>query len=120
MTNIVLFRLTEDQSLWIADLEAGTVERAEALDTNVGAQDPQGIDLAIAASARSDAASHYMFPSRGPKTDGVDFAHVATARSDAASHYMYPSHEPRLEGVASAHAAKVRPGAASHFLYPSH
>jgi hypothetical protein len=123
MKNIVIFRLSEDDSTWIADLDAGTVERADDFDMDTedtGVPQAQGVDVAIAAKARPDAASHFLYPSHGPQLEGVASAHAAKARPDAASHFLYPSHGPQLEGVASAKAAKVRPDAASHFLYPSH
>ncbi len=91
MKNIVVFRLSSDQSTWIADLEAGTVERADAFAPDGDQPQVQGVDLAIATTARADAASHQYFPSRAPHVDGVDFAHAAEARSDAASHQYFPS-----------------------------
>jgi hypothetical protein len=66
MKNIVLFRLTGDDAVWLADLDAGTVERADAsaVDAAGGAQQIQGIDFALAAQSRQSAASHQFFPSR--------------------------------------------------------
>jgi len=65
MKNIVLFRLRGDDSVWLADLEAGTVERTDtSIETASDAPQFEGIDYAIAAQARSGAASHQMFPSR--------------------------------------------------------
>jgi len=66
MKNIVLFRLQDDDQVWMADLEAGTVERTDS-DTAIGAGDApfvKGIDFALAAKARPAAASHFFFPSR--------------------------------------------------------
>ena len=82
MTNIVLFRLAGDGSTWIADLEAGTVERADDFDIE---QESGGVDYAVAATARSDAASHNLY------RDGVEFAVAAKVRSEAASHQYFPS-----------------------------
>ena len=68
MKNMVLFRLQGDASVWLADLEAGTVERTDAsaieASQESGAPFVKGIDFALAASNRPAAASHYMFPSR--------------------------------------------------------
>lgn len=66
MKNIVLFRLQDDETVWMADLEAGTVERTDS-DQAVGSSDApfvKGLDFALAAKARPAAASHYFFPSR--------------------------------------------------------
>lgn len=66
MKNIVLFRLQDDDQVWMADLEAGTVERTDS-DSAVSTGDApfiKGIDFALAAKARPTAASHYFFPSR--------------------------------------------------------
>ena len=120
MTNIVLFRLTGDDAIWLADLEAGTVERTDAFESDRDSGQTQGVDFAVAATSRSEAASHYMFPSRGAQVDGVDFAHAAKARSDAASHYMFPSRGGQADGVDFVHAAKARSDAASHYMFPSH
>jgi hypothetical protein len=123
MTNIVLFRLAGDDTLWLADLEAGTVEPTEAFDSVEDASDESaasGVDFAIAATSRSEAASHLFYPNHGARLDGVESAHAATARSEAASHLFYPNHGARLDGVESAHAATVRSEAASHLFYPSH
>jgi hypothetical protein len=65
MKNIVLFRLQDDDQVWMADLEAGTVERTDA--AAIEATDApfiKGVDFALAAKARPAAASHYFFPSR--------------------------------------------------------
>lgn len=92
MANVVLFRLQDDETVWLADLEAGTVERTDAFDTDDGdAPRLQGVDLAIATTARSEAASHFFFPSRGVRVEGVDFAVAAKARPAAASHFLFPS-----------------------------
>lgn len=65
MKNLVLFRLKDDESVWLADLEAGTVERADPSTIDIEqAGEMKGIDFAIAAKARSTAASHLYFPSR--------------------------------------------------------
>lgn len=65
MKNIVLFRLQDDETVWMADLDAGTVERTDS-EAVSGADAPfiKGIDFALAAKARPAAASHYFFPSR--------------------------------------------------------
>jgi hypothetical protein len=65
MKNIVVFRLQDDSSVWLADLEAGTVERADAsaIDAVKDVQ-TSGVDFALTARARSGAASHHFFPSR--------------------------------------------------------
>lgn len=66
MKNVVLFRLQDEDTVWMADLEAGTVEQTDS-DTAIGASDApfiKGIDFALAAKARPTAASHFLFPSR--------------------------------------------------------
>jgi hypothetical protein len=65
MKNLVLFRLKDDESVWLADLEAGTVERADPSTIDIDQTgEMKGIDFAIAAKARPTAASHLYFPSR--------------------------------------------------------
>ncbi len=68
MQNVVVFRLHDDGSVWLADLEAGTVERADAsaIDSVATSDAPvvKGVDFALAAQTRSGAASHHFFPSR--------------------------------------------------------
>lgn len=67
MKNLVLFRLTDDKSVYLADLEAGTVERADPSAIDAQHDDVpyiQGIDFALAAKARPTAAAHLFFPSR--------------------------------------------------------
>lgn len=64
MKNIVLFRLSGDDAVWLADLDAGTVERADASAVEASGQQIQGVDFAVAANARGSAASHHYFPSR--------------------------------------------------------
>ena len=83
MKNIVLFRLKGDDAIWLADLEAGTVERTDAFDTEV--------DVAVTASARADAPSHQYFPNRGVQAEGIDMAVATSARADAPSHRFFPS-----------------------------
>ena len=87
MKNIVLFRLSDDDSIWLADLEAGTVERAEAFDMDDDSS-PRGAEVTAAAGSRSEAASHYLYPSRGG-----DVIKTTESRPEAASHYLYPSRE---------------------------
>jgi hypothetical protein len=135
MKNIVLFRLQGEDTLWLADLDAGTVEPTDGFGAEDSAAAPRasgvdfavartvradaashhmyrdGVDFAVAANARSDSASHHMY------RDGVDVAVAANARSDAASHHMYPSRAPRLDGVDVAVAASARSDAASHHMY---
>lgn len=71
MKKMILFRLKDDSSVWLADLEAGTVEQADPSVIESGefaregdAPFVKGIDFALAAGPRPAAASHYMFPSR--------------------------------------------------------
>ena len=122
MTNIVLFRLSDDGSMWLADLDAGTVERTEAVDAaenDGGAPRVNGVDFAMAAASRSGVASHHLYPSNETRLKGIDLAHAAKKRADAAAHHLYPSHAPQVDGVDFAHAAKARSDAASHHLFPS-
>jgi hypothetical protein len=79
MANVVVFRLRDDEAIYVADLEAGTVEKTDAADLadessfvsgvmgavgDSAGPHVRGIDLAVAASARSLSTSHNMFPSR--------------------------------------------------------
>ena len=57
MKNVVLFRLHDDATVWLADLDAGTVEQADA--SALAAAD----DVRVV-QPRSGAASHHFFPSR--------------------------------------------------------
>jgi hypothetical protein len=73
-SNFVLFRLADDEAIYLADLEAGTVERREPdemdgmelVDATRDGQGPavKGLDFAIASSGRSTGASHAYFPNR--------------------------------------------------------
>ena len=104
MKNIVLFRLQDDDTMWLVDLEAGTVEPTDvSIEAELGTREDdtpvvRGVDLALAASSRSSVASHLMFPSRVktgksdvPQTAGIDIAVAAKARSGAAPHLYFPS-----------------------------
>lgn len=73
-SKFVLFRLADDEAIWLADLDAGTVERREPGDT-AGMDLPEvtgeghgpavrGLDFAVASNVRSPGASHAYFPSR--------------------------------------------------------
>ena len=73
-SNFVLFRLADDEAIYLADLQAGTVERREPGDT-AGMDLPEatgerheptvkGLDFAIASNVRSPGASHAFFPNR--------------------------------------------------------
>lgn len=91
MSNVVLFKLQDDDSVWLADLDAGTVEQV-ASDLIDGEESSRGIDFAYAVQARSEAASHQFFPSRSQREEpGIEFAIAAGARSGAASHQFFPS-----------------------------
>lgn len=57
MKNVVLFRLHDDATVWVADLDAGTVEQADASALAAAA------DVRVV-QPRSEAASHHFFPSR--------------------------------------------------------
>jgi hypothetical protein len=78
MRNLVVFRRKGDESVWLADLEAETLERLdpEALQTAGVAADfitvsdrargtelsiVKGMDFAVAASMHSAAASHELY-----------------------------------------------------------
>lgn len=65
MENIVLFRLEDDASVWLADLKAGTVERTDSTAAAPVSKQPyvKGIDFALVARARPAAAGHLMYPS---------------------------------------------------------
>jgi hypothetical protein len=73
-SNFVLFRLADDEAIYLADLEAGTVERREP-DEVAGMDLPdvtgdgagptvKGLDFAVASNVRSPGASHALFPNR--------------------------------------------------------
>jgi hypothetical protein len=74
MKNVIMFRLRDEDSIWLADLEAGTIEQADAAAVEAVGADAadlqgdapyvKGIDFALAAKMRSGAASHALFPSR--------------------------------------------------------
>ena len=75
MDNLVLFRLADDESIYVADIAAGTVERRDAnSDGDAVAQ------LIAQADERRDAA---------PFVRGIDFALAARSRAPAASHTFY-------------------------------
>jgi len=57
MKNVVLFRLHDEATVWVADLDAGTVEQADA-SALAAAGDVRVVQ------PRSSAASHHFFPSR--------------------------------------------------------
>jgi len=73
-SNFVLFRLADDEAIYLADLEAGTVERRQP--DEVAGMDPaeatrdgggpavKGLDFAVASSVRPTGASHALFPNR--------------------------------------------------------
>jgi hypothetical protein len=66
MKKTVLFRLSDNDTIYVADLEAGTVGPAGS-DVNLATGDTplmSGVDVALAAKVRSAAASHFLFPSR--------------------------------------------------------
>ncbi len=71
-SNFVLFRLVDDEAIYLADLEAGTLERRRPDET-------AGIDLAEA--ARDD----------GPTLKGLDFALASSVRPTGAGHYFFPN-----------------------------
>ena len=77
MENIVLFRLEDDASLYVADLAAGTVERR---DPGLPGDGDQVADLMAAARTSSGDA---------PYVKGIDFALAARSRTPAASHTYY-------------------------------
>jgi hypothetical protein len=73
-SNFVLFRLADDEAIYLADLEAGTVERrgpdemdsmdlTDATGKSLGPA-VKGLDFALASSVRSTGASHVFFPNR--------------------------------------------------------
>jgi len=72
-SNFVVFRLADDEAIYLADLEAGTVERTEP-------DEVAGID--IASGSRE---------SHGPAVNGLDFAFVPSVRSTGASHAYFPN-----------------------------
>ena len=72
-SNYVLFRLADDQGIYLADLEAGTVER----------RDPDE----MAGMALADGACE----GHGPAIKGLEFAVASTVRSTGASHAFFPN-----------------------------
>jgi len=71
MKNIVLFRLEDDESIYLADLDSGTVEKTDAsafasedVTASRGTPFVKGLDFALAARSRSEAPSHQLFPNR--------------------------------------------------------
>ena len=73
-SNLVLFRLADDEAIYVADLQAGTVERREPHDMSgmdlleatrdVHGSTLEGLDFALASSVRPTGAGHYLFPNR--------------------------------------------------------
>jgi hypothetical protein len=73
-SKFVLFRLADDEGIYFADLETGTVERLEQdemdsmelADASRDGDGPavKGLDFAIASSGRPTGASHVLFPNR--------------------------------------------------------
>ena len=81
METLVVFRLSNDDSIWVANLEAGTVERTDP--TTIHVEGPTAADIANAVDfEREDDA---------PFTKGIDFALAARARSSTPSHQLFPS-----------------------------
>ncbi len=72
-SNFVLFRLADDEAIYVADLQAGTVERREP-------DDMSGMDLPEATGKRQE-----------PTVKGVDFAVASSVRPTAASHVLFPN-----------------------------
>jgi hypothetical protein len=62
----VLFQLSGDESIYVADLAAGTVERRDAADVGADLEAPplRGLAFAVAAQARGTPPSHMYFPDR--------------------------------------------------------
>jgi len=75
MDNLVLFRLTDDDSIYVADIAAGTVERRDANS------DGDAVAELIAQSGEKRG--------EGPFVRGIDFALAARSRAPAASHTFY-------------------------------
>jgi hypothetical protein len=73
-SNFVLFRLADDEAIYLADLEAGTLERRRPDETagmdlaeatrDVDGPTLKGLDFALASSVRPTGAGHYFFPNR--------------------------------------------------------
>jgi hypothetical protein len=79
MNNIVLFRLADDESIYLADLDAGTIERRNP--DVAGADEVTDLVIAVDTARESDM----------PYVKGIDFALAARSRPGAASHQMFPS-----------------------------
>jgi hypothetical protein len=130
MTTQIIIGVEGDPSLWLIDLENRSVERLDDDFAGVrveGGRVVRGVDLAVAAPVRSQAASHQLSPSRSPEAEpvmrGIDVAVATSVRSQAASHQLSPSRSPEAEpvmrGIDVAVATGVRSQAASHQLSPS-
>ena len=72
-SNFVLFRLTDDEAIYLADLQAGTVERREP-------DEMAGMDVAEATREHA-----------GPTMAGLEFALASRVRSTGASHVIFPN-----------------------------
>ena len=72
-SNFVLFRLADDEAIYLANLEAGTVERREP-------DEIAGTDFAEA-TGEAD----------GPAVKGLDFAFASSVRSTGAAHLFFPN-----------------------------
>jgi hypothetical protein len=62
----VLFQLSGDKAIYVADLAAGTVERRDAADIGAEVEAPplRGLAFAVTAQARGTPPSHAYFPDR--------------------------------------------------------
>jgi hypothetical protein len=62
----VLFQLSGDKAIYVADLAAGTVERRDAADIGAELEAPplRGLAFAVTAQARGTPPSHMYFPDR--------------------------------------------------------
>ena len=72
-SNFVLFRLADEEAIYLANLDAGTVERREP-------DEIAGMELADATRE-----------GHGPAMKGLDFAFASSIRSTGASHVLFPN-----------------------------
>ena len=72
-SNFVLFRLADEEAIYLANLDAGTVERREP-------DEMAGMDVAEATREHP-----------GPAMAGLEFALASRIRSTGASHALFPN-----------------------------
>jgi hypothetical protein len=79
MAKMILLKVTGDDRVFMVNLDALTVEAVEGVDLDVAGAGTAGMDLAMTADARSDAASH-IFYGVDRKSTRLNSSHRLTSR----------------------------------------